>query len=178
MENYSTTNTGEVALSFNDTAFSPIAQNGQVWITSKELAQALGYKSTKSVNNLYAANADEFNDSMTTVIDTVTVRKTGDISMSTRIFSLRGCHLVAMFARTTVAKQFRKWVLDVLDKDAAYQSLQRRLEALQQDLLYIDNNLTTAGRFLNTGGKRTKPELQRQIASTLKDMQPALPFDS
>lgn len=35
-----------------------------------------------------------------------------------RIFSLRGCHLVAMFARTAVAKEFRKWVLDVLDKEA------------------------------------------------------------
>ena len=33
-----------------------------------------------------------------------------------RIFSLRGCHLLAMFARTPVAKQFRHWVLDVLDK--------------------------------------------------------------
>lgn len=32
------------------------------------------------------------------------------------IFSLRGCHLVAMFARTPVAKAFRRWVLDVLDK--------------------------------------------------------------
>lgn len=34
----------------------------------------------------------------------------------TRIFSLRGCHLLAMFARTPLAKQFRVWVLDVLDK--------------------------------------------------------------
>lgn len=32
-----------------------------------------------------------------------------------RIFSLRGCHLLAMFARTPVAKAFRRWVLDVLD---------------------------------------------------------------
>lgn len=33
----------------------------------------------------------------------------------TRIFSLRGCHLLAMFARTPVAKEFRRWVLDVLE---------------------------------------------------------------
>lgn len=37
----------------------------------------------------------------------------------TRIFSLRGCHLLAMFARTPVAKAFRRWVLDVLDRLAA-----------------------------------------------------------
>lgn len=33
-----------------------------------------------------------------------------------RIFSLRGCHLLAMFARTPVAKAFRKWVLDVIEQ--------------------------------------------------------------
>jgi prophage antirepressor-like protein len=33
----------------------------------------------------------------------------------TRIFSLRGAHLLAMFARTKVAKEFRRWVLDILD---------------------------------------------------------------
>lgn len=32
---------------------------------------------------------------------------------------MRGCHLVAMFASTDVAKQFRKWVLDVLDAHIA-----------------------------------------------------------
>ena len=39
-----------------------------------------------------------------------------------RIFSLRGCHLVAMFARTPVAKAFRRWVLNVLEKYAAEQT--------------------------------------------------------
>lgn len=34
----------------------------------------------------------------------------------TRIFSLRGCHLLAMFARTPVAKAFRRWVLDVIEQ--------------------------------------------------------------
>ncbi len=33
------------------------------------------------------------------------------------IFSLRGARLIAMFSRTKVAKEFRKWVLDVLDKE-------------------------------------------------------------
>ena len=32
---------------------------------------------------------------MTTVIEVVTVRKTGNIKMPRRIFSLRGCHLIA-----------------------------------------------------------------------------------
>ncbi|WP_100097018.1 MULTISPECIES: hypothetical protein [Candidatus Hamiltonella] len=34
-----------------------------------------------------------------------------------RIFSLCGEHLIAMFANTPVAKEFRKWCLDILDKE-------------------------------------------------------------
>lgn len=34
----------------------------------------------------------------------------------TRIFTLRGCHLLAMLARTPVAKEFRRWCLDVIEK--------------------------------------------------------------
>ncbi|MDQ9668887.1 hypothetical protein RF033_15005, partial [Serratia marcescens] len=34
-----------------------------------------------------------------------------------RIFSLRGAHLIGMFARTKLAKEFRKWVLDILDQE-------------------------------------------------------------
>lgn len=41
--------------------------------------------------------------------------------MEHRIFSLRGAHLIAMFSRTALAKEFRRWVLDVLDKEIAAQ---------------------------------------------------------
>lgn len=43
---------------------------------------------------------------------------------SVRIFSLRGAHLIAMFSRTPVAKEFRKWVLDILDKESGTQSFE------------------------------------------------------
>jgi hypothetical protein len=32
-----------------------------------------------------------------------------------RIFSLRGAHLLGMFARTARAAEFRRWVLDILE---------------------------------------------------------------
>lgn len=104
-------------LTFSDVNFNPVEQNGQIWLTSSDLAKALGYKSTKSVSNLYNSNSDEFTTRMTTVIDSMTVRKTGNVMMKTRIFSLRGCHLLAMFARTDVAKAFRVWVLNILDQE-------------------------------------------------------------
>ena len=41
---------------------------------------------------------------------------TVNLTVRARIFSLRGCHLLAMFARTPVAKAFRRWVLDVIEQ--------------------------------------------------------------
>ncbi|HAV3650241.1 TPA: alpha/beta hydrolase [Acinetobacter baumannii] len=118
-----------LALSFNEVKFNPVVRdNGQIYLTAGELAQALDYKSVKSVSNLYNSNKDEFTDSMTQVIesltsgnievtDSVTSKQTRNLKKKVRVFSLRGCHLIAIFARTAVAKQFRKWVLDVLDKE-------------------------------------------------------------
>ena len=125
-----------LALSFNEVKFNPIVQcDGQIWLSSGELAQALDYKSVKSVSNLYNSNKDEFSESMTQVIESVT---SGNYKKKSRIFSLRGCHLIAMFARTAIAKQFRKWVLDVLDREVVTKQLESRqsISPEQQALLH------------------------------------------
>lgn len=106
-----------LTLSFNEVNFSPVQHDKQIWLTASELAKALGYAKSDAVAQIYERNKDEFNDSMTTTLKLSVVRKTGSVEMDNRIFSLRGCHLVTFFARTKVAKQFRKWVLDVLDKE-------------------------------------------------------------
>lgn len=100
------------ALCFNEFTFSPVTRDNQPWFKSSELARALGYSSEKAVANIYRRNEDEFSNDMSVVINSST---TG-IPVMTRIFSLRGCHLLAMFARTPVAKAFRRWVLDVIEK--------------------------------------------------------------
>ena len=102
----------EMTLTFNGITLSPIPHQNSPWIRSVELARALGYSSEKSVSNIYNRNQDEFSNDMSVVINLSTT----DTPAPSRIFSLRGCHLVAMFARTPVAKAFRRWVLDVLDK--------------------------------------------------------------
>lgn len=104
-------------LTFQNFTFSPVTDNGKIWFTSAEIAKALKYKKTDSVSQIYARNADEFTDSMTTTLKMKVVRKTGDVEMVNRLFSLRGAHLIAMFSNTPVAKEFRKWVLDILDKE-------------------------------------------------------------
>lgn len=115
-----------LALSFNDVTFNPVSQNdGQIWLTSTELAKALGYAETDSVSKIYSRNKDEFTSNMTTTVKMGVVRKTGKVTMSVRVFSLRGCHLIAMFARTKVAQDFRKWVLDILDKEVGQATVER-----------------------------------------------------
>ena len=101
------------SLTFNGVVLMPLSLGGQLWFRSSELARALGYKDENSVRRIYERNADEFTDDMTQVIE---ILDTVNLTVRVRIFSLRGCHLLAMFAQTPVAKVFRKWVLDVLDR--------------------------------------------------------------
>lgn len=100
------------ALVFESTTFEVVDQQGQQWLKSGQIAQALGYSDASSINRIYARRASEFTDSMTGSVKLTDPQ--GELQ-ETRIFSLRGAHLLAMFARTAIAALFRKWVLDILD---------------------------------------------------------------
>lgn len=112
------------SLSFNATQFHPIQQNDdQIWITSSELARALGYAREDSVSRIYDRKSDEFASDMTKIIENPQT-----VNLTVRVFSLRGCHLIAMFARTPIAKEFRKWVLDVLENEVLQQQIDTRVK--------------------------------------------------
>lgn len=105
------------ALSFHKTSFDIIERNGSPWLKSSQIAEALGYADEAAITRVFARNQDEFTAAMT---ETVKLTVSGNpLSIPVRIFSLRGCHMLAMFARTPVAKDFRRWVLDILDKETA-----------------------------------------------------------
>lgn len=104
-------------LAFEGTKFDVVDRNGRPWLRSPQIAGALGYNRADRIYDLYTRNADEFTDSMTAVVDL----DTAGGRQKVRIFSLRGAHLLAMFSRTKVAKAFRRWVLDVLDREVASQ---------------------------------------------------------
>lgn len=107
------------ALSFNDVEFSEVLYEGKRWLQSADIARALGYANDNAVARIYARNEDEFTADMT---EKVKLTLSGNLQKEVRIFSLRGAHLLAMFARTKVAKAFRKWVLDVLDREVQQQA--------------------------------------------------------
>ncbi len=107
-------------LTFNQVSFDAIniKQDQQIWVNASDLAKALGYKKADAVTQIYNRNADEFSPSMSQTLKLSVSGNINDLQhKSVRIFSLRGCHLVAMLAKTAVAKAFRKWVLDLIESE-------------------------------------------------------------
>ena len=106
-------------LSFQGCALIPVNYYGEIWFRSAQIGEALGYQNgQKRIHDLYTRHADEFTSHMTAIIklpDLYPQFEDAAQLRDTRIFSLRGAHLLAMFARTARAKQFRKWVLDILE---------------------------------------------------------------
>ncbi|MFB3027166.1 P22AR C-terminal domain-containing protein [Klebsiella pneumoniae] len=109
-------------LSFHNTNFAYMEMGGQVWLTAAEVGQALEYADDKAVQRIYSRHADEFTAQMTGVVKLTTPSG----KQESRVFSLRGAHLIAMFARTPVAKEFRRWVLDILDREVAHSPISKQ----------------------------------------------------
>lgn len=109
-------------LSFHNTNFAYMEMGGQVWLTAAEVGQALEYADDKAVQRIYSRHADEFTAQMTGVVKLTTPSGKQD----SRVFSLRGAHLVAMFARTPKAKEFRRWVLDILDREVVHSPIAKQ----------------------------------------------------
>ncbi|OTA20472.1 antirepressor [Xenorhabdus beddingii] len=112
-----TNNTNQ--LTFRSTVFNQVTYANKIWFTAVELAKALEYKKSDAVTQIYERNSDEFTSAMT---ETLKMSVSGNYQKTVRVFSLRGAHLVAMFSKTSVAKEFRKWVLDILDREVEKES--------------------------------------------------------
>ena len=103
-------------LAFQNVTFDAIDRNGHPWLRIHQIEGALGYAGKgRALQLIYSRHAAEFTDSMTALVKLPTAGG----EQETRIFSLRGAHLLGMFARTPIAADFRRWVLDILDKEAA-----------------------------------------------------------
>lgn len=122
-----------LSLSFRDTTLDVIMHHQKPWISSRQLGQMLGYAREDVVNKVFERKADEFSSGMTCNVKMTLQGQTREI----RVFSLRGCHLIAMFAKTPIAKEFRKWVLDVLENEIQHQQIDTRVKinAEQQAVL-------------------------------------------
>lgn len=144
------------SIRFHDTQFTVIPHHGQPWLTATQIAQALGYANDDAVSRIYRRNADEFTPCMT---GTVNLTVPGNpMQIPVRIFSLRGAHLIAMFSRTALAKEFRRWVLDVLDRETAVHP--QPLTVLTDDELHSLAWLWRAADYMIDAARRIYPLLE------------------
>ncbi len=157
-------------LIFKNTTISAINQNNQVWLSISDIGKALGYSNPlKGIGNLYNAHQDEFTPNMTALIN----MQTNGGMQKVRIFSLRGAHLIGMLSHTKVAKEFRKWVLDILDRETQQPQQQNlplsEVEA-DEEALYIIANLYHSLREAYEMGQKLRksyPYLRQDIDKKL-----------
>lgn len=98
---------------FLGTPVSILDHAGRRWLTARDVGVCLGYSeefARQAIIKLYNRHADEFGAE-----DTCEVNLTSQgQSREYRIFSQTGCILLAMFANTPRAKDFRAWAKRVL----------------------------------------------------------------
>lgn len=99
-------------LTFKSHILTPIIINNLPYLGILQIGVALGYAKPNLALKIYNSHADEFTPDMSflTTVDTAGGKQ------QVRVFSLRGCHLLAMFSKTPVAKEFRRWVLDLIEQ--------------------------------------------------------------
>lgn len=162
---------------FNGVTLSVIDRGGEKWLTASDLAKALypyerwGQNDptfNKRVIKTYNRNKDEFTEKMTSLIDAQTPSGTQKV----RVFSLRGAHLVAIFTRSKRAKQFRAWVLDLIEEH------KNELSALQieyhQAIAAYEIGRETAsihGKGLSQW-RHKKPHVKERLANVMRQIQP------
>lgn len=168
-------------LEFDGQVFDVIEHGGQPCLTLAEVAAALYGEGgppkvdtlrywVKKAHKIYQQHDDEFTSNMTALVE---MQTPGGIQR-VRVFSLRGAHLLGMFARSDRAKRFRRWVLDVIDEhlEQGRGRYTEYLDALRQ----ISDGRAAAsihGRGLNQW-KADKPPLEDKIKRLEQEIQPSL----
>ncbi len=144
-------------LQFHDTRLEIYDMGGTPWLKSSDLAFALGYQDESGVRRIYDRNQDEFTGDMTR-----SVKLTDRLGRENtyRVFSPRGCHVIAMLSHTKRAKEFRKWALDVLDKYGN--------QAAQPSPLAIQG--TVYAKTLLEDGTEGNPATTKQVGRVLGEL--------
>jgi len=168
-------------LTFKGERLPLIEIDGTHYVTASVVAEILyGKGGTQTatpfesrIRDLYRRHSDEFTPTMTRTVKLPTAGG----EQSVRVFSLRGCHLLGMFARTPVAKEFRVWVLDVLDgAEARNRELWPRLQVAIADLIAEQKAASVYGRGLRRW-RLVKPGKEGEVERLTAELQLHLDID-
>lgn len=124
-------------IKFQNQNIEIITVNGESYLNGNQIGSCLELAfPAKAVSKIYRKHKKEFAPEMSIAAEMPTA--TGN--KLTRLYSLRGAALIAMYAQTPVAAQFRAFILDVLE---GKQSTKAQAEQIKQLKLQI-NTLQTA----------------------------------
>jgi prophage antirepressor-like protein len=178
------------SITFEDTTFNVVDHSGKVWLRAADIAQALGYSRSDKISRIYRTHAREFSADMTVLVDIPDPEhllcvpdqpepRSGvpGLTRSVRLFSLRGAHLLGMFARTPKAEAFRRWVLDVLEGVThAPADLHARLLAAEREEARSFATASNAARTLAMR-RRAKPILLEAVTRARAEVQMVLALE-
>lgn len=136
-------------MNFHGINLQPVPDLDGIWLTANQIGYALQYADDKAVQRIFSRHADEFTDQMTGVVSLTTAGG----QQQTRVFSLRGAHLIAMFARTHVAKEFRRWLLDILDREISLNMPRSSAPSEREMLAYNLNALASHYEYMYSAWK-------------------------
>ena len=162
-------------LMFQNQPIRLVEKDGKRWASAADIARALGYSRADKVTRIFDRHRAEFTESMTMIVETPISGGSGNLLSQARVFSLRGAHLIGMFARTAKAQDFRRWVLDVLEQNSAAPSLIQEWYEAKAALDAQDRFASLCGRGLSEHRTR-KPPLSERVAVLMSRIQPSLQF--
>jgi len=88
--------------------------NDDIFMSIIQLAEVLGYSSKSGIENILNRNEYLKNNEFSSTHKLNVVEGNREVSRKTRVFTEDGIYEVTLLAKTEKAKQFRKWVRDVL----------------------------------------------------------------
>lgn len=108
--------------------------NGESYLNGNQIGSCLELAfPAKAVAKIYRKHKKEFTPEMSIAAEMPTA--TGN--KLTRIYSLRGAALIAMYAQTPIAAQFRAFILDVLEGKQSTKAQAEQINAIRMEILRL-----------------------------------------
>lgn len=115
-------------LAFQSTELDVYDLNGTRWMGCPQIADALGMRDRRAVNDIYKRHKSEFTPAMTGILTVPSISG----AQQTRVFSPEGVIRICMLAKSERAAAFRDWATEVLMGRAAPMQPSRHLPALPE----------------------------------------------
>lgn len=121
-------------IKFQDHTLEFVEINGDKYLNGAQIGQCLNLsQGSHAVGKIYKRNRKEFTPEMSIAAEMPTT--TGN--KLTRLYSLRGAALIAMYAQTPVAAQFRAFILDVLEGKQSTKAQAEQINAIRMEILRL-----------------------------------------